>query len=153
MYRDDFFRAYPALEAWHQSMSKQIERSGQSRSPLGRVRYLPNAKIPWDVAAMRGKKAHAILEGINHPIQSMASDLLLMSLVNVADQVRDSGAQIVAEVHDEIDFLVPHDEVEQLCEYVVSVMEDTSWLKRFGITLTVPMVVDIETGPYWGELS
>lgn len=151
-YREDFFRAYPALEAWHQTMTVQIQRTGQSRSPLGRVRYLPDAKIPWDVAAMRGKKSHATLEGINHPIQSMASDLLLMTLVRVADQVRDSDAQIVAEVHDEIDLLVPHDEVEQLCEYVVSVMEDVTWLERFGIKLTVPVVVDIETGPYWGEL-
>jgi DNA polymerase-1 len=152
-YREDFFRAYPALEMWHQSLSSQLQATGIARSPLGRVRYLPKAKIPWEVEDMRGQKIHAILEGTNHPVQSMASDLLLMSLVRVAPQIRHLGGQIVAEVHDEIDFLIPDENVEQASEYIKTVMEDVSWLSRFGIKLGVPVVADVETGPYWGEVA
>jgi DNA polymerase I-like protein with 3'-5' exonuclease and polymerase domains len=152
-YREQFFRAYPALESWHQSMRRSLELSGESRSPLGRIRYLPKAKIPWDVEDMRGQKIHAILEGTNHPVQSMASDMLLMSLVKVAPRVRPLGAQIVAEVHDEIDFFCPDDRVAEVSALIVETMEDVSWLGKFGIKLDVPIVADIETGPYWGEVS
>ena len=102
---------------------------------------------------MRTKKIHAILEGTNHPVQSMAHDLLLMSLVRIAPQMRHLGAQIVAEVHDEIDLLVPDENVTQASEYIKATMEDVSWLSRFGITLGVPVVADVETGPYWGEVT
>lgn len=153
MHRDNFFRGYSALEQWHKSMRKSLEWTGVARSPLGRVRYLPKAKIPWEVEDMRGHKIHAILEGTNHPVQSMASDLLLMSLVRVAPLVKPMGVQIVAEVHDEIDFLCPDDRVEEASQIIKATMEDVSWLSRFGITLGVPVVADIETGSYWGEVS
>ncbi len=152
-YREDFFRAYPGLANWHEMMKQRIEMTGESRSPLGRVRYLPKAKIPWEVEDMRGQKIHAILEGINHPIQSMASDLLLWSLVQVSQPTRALGCQIVAEVHDEIDFLCPHDKVEEASDLIRTTMQDMTWLGRFGVELSVPVVAEIETGPYWGELS
>jgi DNA polymerase I-like protein with 3'-5' exonuclease and polymerase domains len=152
-HRENFFYGYPALERWHRTMRKSLEWTGQVRSPLGRIRYLPKAKIPWDVEDMRGQKIHAILEGTNHPVQSMASDLLLMSLVRVAPLVRPLGVEVVAEVHDEIDFLCPDDRVDEASEIIKTTMEDVSWLSRFGIKLGVPVVADIETGPYWGEVS
>ena len=151
-HRENFFTMYEALSTWHTQMKKQLEWTGQVRSPLGRVRYLPKAKIPWEVEEMRGHKIHAILEGTNHPVQSMASDLLLMSLVRVAPLVRPLGVQIVAEVHDEIDFLAPHAVVEEASQIIKATMEDVSWLGKFGINLGVPVVADIETGPYWGEV-
>jgi DNA polymerase-1 len=152
-YREDFFRAYPGLESWHQMMRQSLVFSGQARSPLGRVRYLPKAKIPWEVEDMRGQKIHAILEGTNHPVQSMASDLLLTSLIRISPLVRPLGCQIVAEVHDEIDFLCPNDKVEDVIPLIKNTMEDVSWLGKFGIKLTVPVVAEIETGTDWGDVS
>ena len=152
-YREDYFRAYPGLAAWHEMLKQRIISTGKSHSPLGRVRYLPKAKIPWDVEDMRGQKIHAILEGINHPIQSMASDMLLHSLNVISPQVRARGCQVVAEVHDEIDFLCPDKNVDEVSALIKAVMEDTNWLGRFDVDLTVPMVADIETGPYWGEVT
>lgn len=150
-YREEFFRAYPALEAWHLRMNREISATGQSRSPLGRIRYLPKAKIPWSVEDMRGQKIHAILEGTNHPVQSMASDLLLMSLVRVAPLMRELGVEVVAEVHDEMDFLCPDEYVTEAVGTIKTTMEDTSWLQRFGINLTVPVVAEVTTGTYWGD--
>lgn len=152
-YRENFFRAYPGLAAWHEKLKERICITGESRSPLGRVRYLPKAKIPWDVEEMRGQKIHAILEGINHPIQSMASDLLLFSLVRLSPTMRKLGVQIIAEVHDEIDFLCPHGKVVTVSKIIKEEMEDMSWLHKFDIDLTIPVVAEIETGPYWGEVS
>lgn len=152
-YREEFFRAYPGLRRWHQQAESQIESTGISRSPLGRIRYLPKAKIPRSVQDMWTQKMAAIREGINHRIQSYASDLLLMSLVRVAPKIKEYGAVIVAEVHDEMDFLVPDENVSQVAAIVKDTMEDVSWLHNFGIKLGVPVVADIETGPNWGELT
>ncbi|MBW1944546.1 MAG: hypothetical protein JRJ51_17170 [Deltaproteobacteria bacterium] len=152
-HRETFFDTYPALAGWHERSKNELILSGVVRSPLGRVRYLPNAKIPWKVEEMRGKKMHAILEGINMPVQSMASDVLLYSMNKIGPQVRALGASIIAEVHDELDLLVPDDRVDEVAVIVKREMEDTSWLERFGINLDVPMLSDIEVGTHWGSLT
>ena len=152
-YRDKFFDAYPGLKRWHSQMESSIESTGMAHSPLGRVRYLPKAKIPSSVQDMWAQKMGAIREGINHTVQSFASDILLGSLIRVAPMVRSYGGKVVAEVHDEIDFLVPDEHVEVVAEKVRVIMEDLSWLEKFGIKLGVPVLVDVETGPNWGEVG
>jgi len=152
-YKSEFFRAYPGLKRWHQRMEAQLEQTGIARSPLGRVRYLPKAKIPSNVRDMWPQKMAAIREGINHTVQSYASDLLLSSLVRVAPKARELGAQIIAEVHDEIDFLCPDDKVDELAAIVKETMEDTSWLEDHGIILGVPVLASVEVGPNWGDID
>jgi DNA polymerase-1 len=152
-YRENFFATYSRLGDWHDDMRYLISSTGMSTSRLGRVRWLPNAKIPWEVEDMRGKKNQAIREGINMPIQSLASDMLLNSLVQVIPQVEPLGAKVIAEVHDEIDLLVPDENVDKVARIVKDTMEDLTWLKRFGVTLDVPIVADIEVGTHWGTLG
>jgi len=152
-YHAEFFRTYPGLRNWHKQQEQQVCSTGIARSPLGRIRYLPKARIPWEVEDMRGHKIGAIHEGLNHPIQSFASDLLLTSLIKVAPLVKPFGAYVVAEVHDEIDFLCPDENVSQVSAIVKETMEDVSWLERFGIKLGIPVVTDIETGTHWGSVS
>ncbi len=148
-----FFSFYPGLKQWHKRMESLIVSTGMSTSPMGRVRYLPKAKIPWHVEEMRGKRLAAIREGINHPVQSFASDILLMSMNRLGPLARELGVKIVAEVHDEIDFLVPDDVVDLWTTTVKEVMEDLDWVGKWGIDLTVPVLIDIETGTYWGAVK
>jgi DNA polymerase-1 len=152
-YRDEFFRAYPGLQRWHDAVEAEVTVTGEARSLLGRVRYVPNAKVPWYVEDMRTKKLGAIREATNHPIQSLASDLLLGSLIRVAPEVSRWGAKVVAEVHDEIDLLVPQQHTQEVASFVKDTMEDVSWLRKFGIKLTVPVVCEVEVGSSWGVLS
>lgn len=152
-YHAAFFANYPGLKSWQKEQEHNLSFSGKSVSPLGRVRYLPNAKIPWDVEDMRTKKIGAIHEGLNHPVQSFASDLLLSSLIRLRPQLEPFGAKIVAEVHDEIDLLVPTGAVRQVSAVVKETMEDTSWLGRHGISLGVPVLADVETGTHWGSVK
>jgi DNA polymerase I-like protein with 3'-5' exonuclease and polymerase domains len=152
-YKEQFFRAYPGLAQWHAQCESEIAATGISRSPLGRVRYLPKAKIPASVQDMWSQKMGAIREGINHRIQSFASDMLLMSLNNLVPKLPDY-VKVVAEVHDEIDLLIPNDrDVSQVAGIVKATMEDVSWLRKHGIKLGVPVVADIEIGPNWGDLK
>lgn len=152
-YSTEFFHAYPGLAQWHAKEETKIEQTGVSYSPLGRVRYLPKAKIPRTVNEMWGQKMGAIREGINHQIQSYASDLLLGAMNRVLPRIEEYGAFMVAEVHDEMDFLVPEQNVSQVARIVKDTMEDTSWLKKFGISLGVPLLAEVEVGPSWGEVE
>ena len=148
-YRDKFFMAYPKLLEWHRDMERSIKETGKAVSALGRVRHLPAAQSWDDSEAMR-----AVRMGINHPIQSFASDILLKSLSRVQAQL-DTGsyeAEVIAEVHDEMDLLVYRD-VDAVAEMVQTTMEDVEWVKKWGINLTVPIVADIETGTHWGSLT
>jgi DNA polymerase-1 len=153
VYHGDFFRAYPGLQQWHKKMERSVCSTGISKSPLGRIRYLPNAKIPWEIEDMRGHKIGAIHEGLNHPVQSFASDLLLTSLIRLRPQLTPLGAFVVAEVHDEIDALCPTEGISAALPLIKATMEDVSWLSRHGIKLGVPVVADIETGTHWGSVS
>lgn len=149
----EFFRNYPGLKSWHKQQERQLERTGIARSPLGRIRYLPNARIPWDVEDMRTKKIGAIHEGINHPVQSFAHDLLLTALCAMAPRLRALNAHVVAEVHDEVNVICPDDKVAEASAIIRETMEDVSWLEKYGIKLSVPVLVDVETGTHWGEVS
>ena len=155
-YKDEFFRAYPGLKAWHQRCEVEIETTGISRSPLGRIRHLPKAKIPRSVTKDDSQlwklKMAAIREGTNHRIQSYASDILLHSLIQAVPVAKRHGALLVASVHDEVDFLCPPDALPDFSAELRGVMEDMSWLRRFGIKLGVPVVADVEAGPSWGEV-
>lgn len=148
-YREDFYQLYPRLETWQKLTENGIVSTGQSRSALGRVRYLPHAKIPWDVVDMRTKKLAHIREGINHQVQSFAGDLLNMAVV----RLHASGLRIMAAVHDEVDLIVPDNRVAETAAKVKEIMEDVTWLEKFGINLTVPVLTEVEVGPSWGEVE
>ena len=119
--------------------------TGCSVSPLGRIRWLPNGKS-WD----EGEKLQAIREGINHPVQGFASDLMLHAVNDIHSLYPD---YIVAIVHDEVDLVVPDEYVEKVVFDVKEIMEDRTWLRRFGVDFDVPLVADIETGTHWGNIS
>lgn len=153
--RDAWFETYPAIAAWHERQRASIQRSGVSVSPLGRIRHLPDATYRGSYTADedRARRANgAIREGINHPVQSFGSDLLLMAMHRVMQQL-PPGARVVAEVHDEIDLIVPDDLVTEVGSLLKVTMEDVSWLERFGITLGVPLVAEVEAGSHWGSLT
>ena len=65
-------------------------------------------------------------------------------MIRVAQRLREEGlrAQMVIQVHDELDFECPNDEVEALTELVRDVMDNV-------VELKVPLIADVETGPNW----
>jgi DNA polymerase-1 len=140
-YHRKFFETYPGLKWWHQQMEANILATGRSESPLGRIRVLPDAFL-----SDRGLQNKAVREGINHPVQSFASDLMLMSLVRVT---KAFPGLVVATVHDELDLIVPNDVLDTVVPAVVATMEDTSWLEQWGINFDVPVIAEADIGGYW----
>lgn len=146
--RDSFFEDYPELLRWHERQRRLARRYKQVRSPLGRVRHLPDILSQSNDVAGESER-----QAINSPIQSMASDMMLMSMVELhGNHLNPKHARIVGTVHDSILFEVREDKVDKYAGIIKSTMEDTDRVKRnFGCDVTVPIVADIEIGSHWGE--
>jgi len=83
---------------------------------------------------------------MNHPMQGSAADIIKLAMVEVMRRLRADGfsAQLMIQVHDELDFSVPAEEVESLAAMVREVMEGV-------VELKVPLVVDASWGSTWAE--
>jgi DNA polymerase-1 len=83
---------------------------------------------------------------MNHPMQGTAADIIKIAMIRVADRLRAEGlsAKLVLQIHDELDFEVPEDEVEVLSALVRETMEGVCELR-------VPLVADVSVGANWAE--
>lgn len=145
--RNGFFDDYPALRPWHERQRRLANRYGQVSSPLGRIRHLPDI-----VSADQDVRAECERQAINSPVQSMASDLMLFSLIRLHEAMPPREAMVLGTVHDSILFQVRDDVVDKWCRFVKDIMEDMERVERvFGCEVTVPIVADIEIGTHWGE--
>lgn len=146
-FRRAFFDQFPALIRWHARQRRLAHTYKRVESPLGRVRHLPDVDSPDD-----GVVAEAERQAINSPVQAMASDLCLLSMVLLDREFRRRGlrAAPIGTVHDAINFEVPDEELGVVIPLIREIMENPPLEKLFGISLTVPIVADIKAGARWG---
>jgi DNA polymerase-1 len=96
-------------------------------------------------------RAEAERQAINSPVQSMASDMMLLSMVIFDKLMPDDEAFMVGTVHDALLFEIREDKVKKWVPVIRQVMENLPLKRKFGVTLDVPIVVDITVGQHWGE--
>jgi uracil-DNA glycosylase family 4 len=145
-YRNKFFRLYPGLIPWHNRQRRLADRYGRVTSPLGRVRHLPDIR-----SGDRAVRAEAERQAINSPIQSTASDMMLVAMVRLDKLLDPHEAFIVGTVHDQLNFQVRDDAVDKVATIVKETMEDVRVLKKwFGADITVPIEAEIKVGQWWG---
>lgn len=144
--REDFFRAYPALKGWHERQRRLVRSYKRVQSPIGRVRHLPDVDSPDK--KVRGE---AERQAINSPVQSMASDMMLLSMVILNELLPQDEAKMVGTVHDSLLFEIREDVVDRWVAKIKEVMENLPLYKKFGASLTCPIKVDISVGQHWGE--
>jgi len=145
--RRSFFEDYQSLRPWHARQRKLAQRYGRVQSPIGRIRHLPDIKSEDEKV-----RAEAERQAINSPVQSFASDLMLLSLVELHRNLDRKRCRIVGTVHDSILFEVKQGYEDEYAEIIKNQMEDMSLVKKkFATEVTVPIVADIEIGTHWGE--
>jgi uracil-DNA glycosylase family 4 len=145
--RNGFFSDYPALLPWHARQRRLVQRYQQVGSPMGRVRHLPD--ILSNDEKVRGE---AERQGINAPVQAMASDIMLLALIELHSILPRNEARIVATIHDSILFEIRDAHVDTWTPVIRQVMEDTRRVERqFGCEIDVPITADIEVGSHFGE--
>lgn len=146
--RAAFFQQFPMLLRWHASQRRLAHKNHRVQSPLGRIRHLPDIVSPD-----RGVMREAERQAINSPVQAMASDLCLLSLVILDRKFRRLGlrAAPIGTVHDAINFECPHDELPRVLPLIKKTMENPPLESLFSYNLQIPLVADIGVGRAWGK--
>jgi DNA polymerase-1 len=146
--RAAFFQQFPGLLKWHARQRRLAHKYQRIQSPFGRIRHLPDI-----VSSNAGVVGEAERQAINSPVQSMASDLCLLSLVLLDRAFRRKGLRAIpiGTVHDAINFECPNDELDVVIPLIKHTMENPPTEKLFGYRLEVPIVADISVGTAWGK--
>lgn len=145
-YRRAFFDQYNALEAWHERQRRIVRNLGQVKSPIGRIRHLPNINSTDDMVVGEAER-----EAINSPVQGLASDLTVLSMVILQDRLDPKRARILGNVHDAILLEAREEDAEAVAAEVKHVMENLPLKKYFGWETTVPIEAEVTIGQHWGE--
>ena len=138
---DDYFAAFPQVQTYIETQKEFARQHGYSVTLFGRKRYLPD--IQSHNATVR---AFAERNAVNAPIQGTAADIIKMAMVNIHRRLQEEHlrAQMIMQVHDELNFNVPEQEVERVRLLVVGEMEHV-------VSLSVPLVADCGVGNNWLE--
>lgn len=140
-----FFQMY-GLEAWHDRQRSFAQRNGYVRSLPGRKRRLPAAMQRQDTP----ERAEALRQAINSPVQSFASDLNLMTLLQLRKEFKPEVFQPIMTVHDSIGSEVKRHHVIPFVTRALEIMKGPELLSVFGIKLKVPICGEAKIGP-WGK--
>ena len=143
-----YFREASSLRKWIDACLSTIETNYFIYSAFGRKRRLPEVG-----SDNKGVAAHAARSGLNFLIQSVASDINIYGLIDTVKWVKDNNLQedirLFATVHDSV---VAEVKNELLPLYAKTLV--TNLQKDRGVYIPgCPIVVDVEVGPSWGELS
>ena len=138
---DGYFAAFPGVIDYIERQKQLAREQGYAVTLFGRKRYLPD--ILSHNATVR---SFAERNAVNSPIQGTAADIIKMAMVTIHRRLKQEGlrAEMIMQVHDELNFNVPVNEVEKVREIVVSEMQNV-------VHLTVPLIADCGVGANWLE--
>ena len=138
---DDYFAAFPRVISYIESQKELARQNGYAQTLFGRKRYLPD--IRSHNATVR---SFAERNAVNAPIQGTAADIIKMAMVSIHRRLKEENlqAQMIMQVHDELNFNVPEAEVERVREIVVSEMQN-------AVHLSIPLIAECGVGKNWLE--
>ncbi|NPV27587.1 MAG: DNA polymerase I [Firmicutes bacterium] len=142
-YIANYLDTYPQVRKFMADVVQEGRNLGYVTTLLKRRRYLPELFSSNRMVRNFGERA-----AINTPIQGSAADIIKLAMLRVAQALRKHqlGTKMLLQVHDELIFEVPRDEIKVVVPLVKTCMEN-------AVTLSVPLVVDIHVGPNWYDLA
>lgn len=144
---DGLFEQFPGIRAY-------IERTLETGRSEGYVQSLFGRRRPmFDLRNSGPRRQAAEREAINHPIQATAADIMKLAMIGVDAELRRQNlrTRMLLQVHDELIFEAPADEVATIVALVRDRMEGA--LRDLDPPFAVPLRVEIEAGPNWEELT
>ncbi len=141
VFRERYFQLYPGVKKFIEQTIEQCREAGSVSTLLGRRRAIPDIN-----ASDRQMREFAERTAVNTPVQGTAADMIKLAMVRVARQLHAQklSAVMLLQVHDELVFEAPKDEVEALKRLVTEEM-------REALPLSVPILVDFGYGKNWLE--
>lgn len=138
---DRYYEAYPGVRTFLDNVVARAKQTGYAETMYGRRRHIPELKAKNPQLRGFGERT-----AMNHPMQGTAADIIKIAMARVSRRLEEEGfaAHMVLQVHDELDFECPIDEVERLTTMVRDVMEHV-------VDLRVPLIAEASTGITWAD--
>ena len=138
---DTYYQTYPQLKIFIDKQIHFARENGYVETILGRRRYLPDINSRNQV--VRGA---AERNAVNAPIQGSAADIIKIAMINIYNLLKDNKlkTKILLQVHDELIFDVPKNELDFVKPLIKKTMEE-------AYQFAVPLVVDLGIGKNWLE--
>ncbi|WP_411503709.1 DNA polymerase I [Brevibacillus centrosporus] len=136
-----YFSVFSGVKLWMEEIVKQAKQDGFVTTLLNRRRYLPDIR-----SSNFNLRSFAERTAMNTPIQGTAADVIKLAMIRMQDSLQEKGlkSRMLLQVHDELVFEVPQDELEMMKQLVPEVMES-------ALKLDVPLKVDVSFGHTWYE--
>jgi DNA polymerase-1 len=143
-YIDRYFARYPGVARYMEMIRQQAKAQGFVQTCMGRRLFIPGISAPQ--AAVRAGAERA---AINAPMQGTAADLIKLSMVAIDGLLREENrrTRMVMQVHDELVFEVPEEEVTW---FQVAIPQAMAQAGR-TLSLRVPLVAQVGLGPNWEQ--
>ena len=138
---DRYYEAYPGVRTFLDNVVARAKQTGYAETMYGRRRHIPELKAKNPQLRGFGERT-----AMNHPMQGTAADIIKIAMARVSRRLEEEGfaAHMILQVHDELDFECPVEEVERLTAMVQDVMEHV-------VDLRVPLIAEASTGITWAD--
>ena len=134
-----YFESYPKVKEYMEQIVQEAKMKGYVTTLLNRRRYIPEI-----TSRNFNLRSFAERTAMNTPIQGSAADIIKKAMIDMSQRLKQEGlkTRLLLQVHDELIFEAPKEEIEKLIEIVPDVMEH-------ALELKVPLKVDYSYGPTW----
>lgn len=137
-----YFQKFPGVKKYLDGIRKQAAQQGYVETLLGRRRYFPALQGKANVQVKNREER----EAINAPVQGTAADIMKLAMLKIPPALQAAGlkARMLLQVHDELVFEVPKDELKETARVVQEVMTN-------AFPLDIPLSTEARYGVNWGE--
>lgn len=138
---DRYFEAYPKVREFLDTTVARAHETLYAQTMYGRKRHIP------DIAASNHQiRSFGERTAMNHPMQGTSADIIKLAMIQVQNNLIEQGfnSKLILQIHDELDFEVPTNELEVLVHMVKETMENV-------VELSVPLIAEASWGKTWAE--
>ncbi|MBT4074448.1 MAG: DNA polymerase I [Chloroflexi bacterium] len=138
-----YFSKYPGLKDYIEGVKESAREKGYVETITGRRRRLPDIRTGSQMARAASERM-----AVNMPIQGTSADIIKIAMINIDREIRDRDlkSRMIIQVHDELIFEVAPGELMEVQAMVSELMPS-------AMELSVPLEVEIKTGPTWGDME
>jgi len=138
-----YFEKYPEVKEYIEATKEQARKLGYVQTVMGRRRFIPEINSP-----NRQIRQAAERMAVNAPVQGTSADIIKVAMLDLHREMKERKlkSRMLLQIHDELIFEVPEEEIEEMKSLVTELMPQ-------AIKLRVPVKIDIKTGKNWGEMA
>jgi len=140
---ESYFSRYPGIQDYMEATKAQARKLGYLETMCGRRRYIPEINASNFQVRQAGERM-----AVNMPIQGTAADIIKLAMISIDQRMHQEGlrTRMILQVHDELIFEVPQEEMEIMRALVLELMP-------VALELIVPLKVELKTGYTWGDME